>query len=415
MLKKFLLTFIIFFIIPVHGYCATDKYLQEYKQGNLYFKSQDYEKALDKYKSSIKLNKKFTPAYFNLARCYFYLNDLDQSAKYLKKTLSLNKKYPGAFFRLGLIYDKQGKLDLALNSYLTSISFDKEARDYANLRIGVIYMNKTLFATALKYLKKAYSMNTKEAVFPFQLAVCHFRLGMINKAIALYKSALDHKDSPPEVNYDLGFAYREIYKYKQAKVYFNEYLSLTKNDPEKSQFRDVVNTALKQIQENKVPQGKYLSFSKPIDKNTNLSFSYPDEFSAYKIKKISEVENINFTSLLTSENIDIDIIPNPDKTDIKTLYSRYLNLKLEKNIWQKKKIKIENISSTIIKKQKTLIFDIIYKNKRKDGSLYYTYFTTYVFPLAYPNYNMLIECEIPTRIKHKGFVEKILTSMRVDG
>ena len=389
------------------------EYIQHYKQGNLYFNEGNYDKAAKKYQLSIKLKNNFTPSHFNLARCYYYLKDLNKSAKHLKKTISIDSTYKGAHFRLGLIYDKQGKINLALKEYLTSFKYDKETLDYANLRVGVLYMNKTLYQKAKWHLEKAYSLNSQEGVFPFQLAVCYFRLGLLDKAIVYYKAATSYKEKIPEVYYDLGFAYRELYEYKLAKKYFKEYISQVRNDFKKKPFRDAVNTAIKQIKENKLPKGKLLTFTKPIKNDRKISFSYPDEFKPYKKKKISEVESIKFTSSLTSENININFIPNPDKTYIKTLYSRYLNIILVKNIWQKDRLKIVGINSTQIRGQKSLIFDIVYKHEKKGGHIYYTYLTSYILPLSYPKYNCLVECQIPSRIKRKGFVEKILMSMKV--
>ena len=90
---------------------------------------------------------------------------------------------------LGECYLRSQKLNSALmsfNTYLNNYPSGKFIA-FAYSRIGIIYMKKGSYSTAVKYLKKAYQFNniTYGNEIAINLAECYAKLGKINKGINL--------------------------------------------------------------------------------------------------------------------------------------------------------------------------------------------------------------------------------------
>jgi len=90
---------------------------------------------------------------------------------------------------LGECYLRSQKLNSALmsfNTYLNNYPSGKFIA-FAYSRIGIIYMKKGSYSSAVKYLKKAYQFNniTYGNEIAINLAECYAKLGKINKGVNL--------------------------------------------------------------------------------------------------------------------------------------------------------------------------------------------------------------------------------------
>ena len=86
-----------------------------YNRGLAYEKSKDYNKAIEDFQQSLKINNKVfeeqsghTKAYYELGNCYGAINELDSCLKYYQKTNELDPTDDLVILNIAFIFDKKG-------------------------------------------------------------------------------------------------------------------------------------------------------------------------------------------------------------------------------------------------------------------------------------------------------------------
>lgn len=72
--------------------------------GLAYFGKGDYEKAIESYKASIKLEPTYAPSHFNLANTYEATQRWDEAVEAYKRAIRYDPNSPGHYYRLGKLY-----------------------------------------------------------------------------------------------------------------------------------------------------------------------------------------------------------------------------------------------------------------------------------------------------------------------
>lgn len=144
--------------------------------GFLYFRMQNYEKAIFFYRKSIAMgeqsgSKSMAIRYFNLSLCYTEVDSLAKAFEAVRRGQSYCKQRCSALEQragehaLGLANFREGNIDLAFKNFKASLdATDTKATDpfrSENLRmIGRIYFRKNLPDSALRYLMAAEKIAT---------------------------------------------------------------------------------------------------------------------------------------------------------------------------------------------------------------------------------------------------------------
>lgn len=123
--------------------------------GILYSKIEDYEKALQHYEESIKINPKNPGIYFDLGNMYRSLNNNDKSIEFFLKAIELNPNIVDAYLNIAKIYEKQKKLVDANKFFLKALSLNKNYipsnKSYSNFLLKAGEISKGL-SYQYKYL-----------------------------------------------------------------------------------------------------------------------------------------------------------------------------------------------------------------------------------------------------------------------
>jgi predicted Zn-dependent protease len=227
-----------------------------YAEANAASQSGDNAKAIEQYRSILKLAPHLAPAYNNLGVLYFNQHDFAHAAQVLKRGLELNPAMPTASAILGMSYVQLGADDKAeplLRKALEANPKDDQVEMmYARLLINekkldeaAVHLNNFLSRNpknqdAWYLLGKTYLHMSEDAlkkineIDPNSL-VAHEIAGEIDEsmhnydlALVEYKKAVDMDPRKPGTHMHMGDAYWYIGKWGSAQTEFRAEL---KNDP----------------------------------------------------------------------------------------------------------------------------------------------------------------------------------------
>ena len=144
--------------------------------GAIYFKLRKYEDAIALFRKSIPLYKTLKQdseaafCYYNLGLCYIETNDFERAETHFDKAKSLyeHTKTPNALMLLnlqkGIIYQEKEEYELASSFFNAVIAVPNNKEEYkatAFYQLGVIELKLNKNNSALYYLKRALSYNSK--------------------------------------------------------------------------------------------------------------------------------------------------------------------------------------------------------------------------------------------------------------
>ena len=104
-----------------------------YNCGNAYFMRGDFDRAIQDYSETIKLNPHFADAYNNRGNAYFMQGDFDRAIADFNKAIKLKPNYTKAYYNRGIAYGNKGDFDRAIQDCTKAIELDpNDAKAYFN-------------------------------------------------------------------------------------------------------------------------------------------------------------------------------------------------------------------------------------------------------------------------------------------
>lgn len=186
------------------------------------------EKAVDYFNRSIALDSTYTEAWYQLARYYMIQKVYPKARELLLKAVTINPFHSKSHSRLGMVYYYLDYPELAKKSYQTSLVLNPhdfntcynfgellygvlgdtvEALKYykraytlnpklyeASFKIGLICMGNRMFKEAVKYFEEALLVAPDEVRILLQCAVAWERLGRVDKAMECYRRVLTYDE-----------------------------------------------------------------------------------------------------------------------------------------------------------------------------------------------------------------------------
>lgn len=144
-------------------------------------------------------------AHNNLGNIYFKQGRLDEAINEYLTALKLDP-YTEAYKNLGIAYSKQGRLDEAIKAYLTALKIrPDDAGSYFNL--GFTYFKQGLLNEAIRAYQTVLRLRPNFIEAHYYLALTYFKQGRLDEAIKAYQSTLKLIPDDVEIHYNLGIAY----------------------------------------------------------------------------------------------------------------------------------------------------------------------------------------------------------------
>jgi len=204
-----------------------------------YFKSQNYQLALQAGQNAVRIYPRSAKAHFCLGKTYTKLGDFNLSIKELKtaEKLTNNKDVLGAIYSfIGTDYEDIGDLNNALLYYDRELEIardlnDEEGESSALNNIAEIYIKQGNYDKALEYYNKSLQLTSK----PSSIAVTYNNIALVysdkgdkNKAVEYYKKAIEfaqkagdyHSTAAYMIN--LGNTYINLKNFSEAQYYLQK-------------------------------------------------------------------------------------------------------------------------------------------------------------------------------------------------
>ncbi len=154
--------------------------------------------------------------YFTLAKQLYSIGNLDNALKTYLHIVSLEPKNIKALFNCALINQKLGIVNESLKYYHKCLRYDYQ-NPLVHNNIGLIYIDKNLYAKAIKHLKYACDLDKYQLAFRNNLALA--LRDSINSLILsknLLQKSLLLKPSQPSAIQHLGIVYAKQNEHQQA-------------------------------------------------------------------------------------------------------------------------------------------------------------------------------------------------------
>ncbi|RUM60426.1 MAG: hypothetical protein DSY66_04435 [Persephonella sp.] len=243
--------------------------------GLIYEQNKEYDKAIKVYKKILSLDKTYKDAYDRLAQIYYekkdyekaekilkdflknypylsavekskyyiYLADilrnegkLEEGLKYLKKALKLQPDNPDINFYIAVYYDELGNWKKAKEYLEKTIKLNPNHTDALNyLGYSLLLRNESI-DRALKLIKRAVYLNSKNYSYIDSLGWAYYKKGMYKKALEYLLKAYKGIGDDPVMLYHLGAVYEKLGdKYRAFNYYLQALIKLNKmkKEPEK--------------------------------------------------------------------------------------------------------------------------------------------------------------------------------------
>ena len=122
--------------------------------GRAYFRTGNYNKAIECFENAIKLKPDFAEAYELMGYTYSFRGDYDTAIGFYKMAIKYKPDFQAAYYDMGGTYLKQGNYGMAINCYETAIKHKPDDFE-AYYNMGNAYQQIGDYEAAKRCLKKA--------------------------------------------------------------------------------------------------------------------------------------------------------------------------------------------------------------------------------------------------------------------
>jgi tetratricopeptide (TPR) repeat protein len=216
-------------------------YPETYKvEGDLYLRQMVVKKdvkrnALDALRGYS--DRKVSDPYGYLKRFEIFVGDsnFEDAQAELDKVFEVSPRFPELHYKRAIMYGKMGRTKDALRELESELKLNPRM-DAAWTEQGNIQVRAGNLDEALKSYKKAMELNPKNALAKIGAGYANYLKRQYSSAIALYQSAMALDRGNPEIYKKMGLAYRDSGDSEKARQFFQGYLDLAPDAPDRGDF-----------------------------------------------------------------------------------------------------------------------------------------------------------------------------------
>jgi tetratricopeptide (TPR) repeat protein len=178
-------------------------------RGNAFTAKGDYDRAIQDFDQSIKLNPTYAKPLNNRGVAYLWKGEYDLAIKSLDEAITLNPNYGGAFANRAGAYLKKNEYDRAAHDYDEAIRLEPNLEAVWNGRCWTRAILGALPA-ALEDCNKALQSGPNDAATYDSRGLIYLKMGQLDAAIDDYSSALRFDPKLASALYGRGLAKLKI-------------------------------------------------------------------------------------------------------------------------------------------------------------------------------------------------------------
>ena len=145
-------------------------------EGNRFFDTQEYIKAIACYQEALKLYPLYSEIYFNLGLAYQALFQNETALIQFEQAIQHNPNYQEAHLQRGNILRDMQQTQLAKLSYETALQLDAHSTQALN-NLGVIHYELRQIPKAIEYFERVINIDPKHINAHWGLSLCLLLLG----------------------------------------------------------------------------------------------------------------------------------------------------------------------------------------------------------------------------------------------
>lgn len=153
------------------------------------FRAGDYTGAIDAYRRALEFDPTNEDALLGLAALALRTGDREQARLHYEATLDLDPQNSVAI--AGLVALQQGGSPVDRESYLKNMLYDRPDAAHLYFSLGLQYANQARWSDAQQAFFDAFSNDTSNADYAFNLAVSLDRLGHASSAADYYRRSIE--------------------------------------------------------------------------------------------------------------------------------------------------------------------------------------------------------------------------------
>jgi tetratricopeptide (TPR) repeat protein len=164
-------------------------------------------------------------ATLNLGISYMFRGEYDKAIEKLRTSIQIKSDNPKAYNNLGVICLEKMDFDQAITEFKKAISYDPHYADAHN-NLAKTFALKEWIDEAIEEERKAITFNPTVAEYHFNLAKLYEIKGLLNEAIREYKEAARLDPGFFEAHYYLGMVYSRLEMNREAILEFEKTIKL---------------------------------------------------------------------------------------------------------------------------------------------------------------------------------------------
>lgn len=171
-----------------------------------YYKSGEYEKAIDVFSTVIEHEEPTAELYNNIGQCYASLANDEKAESNFLKAIELNPQLAHAYINLADIYYKNKEYGKGIGLLTTGANAMPDNMVMAHF-LARFYMEDCRLDLAVDELEKVLENQPENYDAYYDLGKVHFELGNYDCAIENFENILEFKEDNPYIYFSLAQAY----------------------------------------------------------------------------------------------------------------------------------------------------------------------------------------------------------------
>jgi tetratricopeptide (TPR) repeat protein len=193
--------------------------------GDVCFRAEKQDEALDCFKRSIALNPHYAVAWHNLGRVNALSGKPDEAILDYSKAIDLMPDFSSAYNGRGNVLFHAGKYDLALKDYEKAIALTPHYADAYN-NLGNLRVGQGRFADAIRDFDEAVRLNPDFAAAFNNRAKAYVQIGQFEPALRDCERAISLEPANAEFFNSRGVVYQHLNEYELAVRAFDGAIAL---------------------------------------------------------------------------------------------------------------------------------------------------------------------------------------------
>ena len=196
-------------------------------KADAYYKSSDFDNALQFYDKAIVLNQQSADAWNGKGLTLVSKGQLDLGLSCYKKALKIDNSIALIWNNIGAYYFQIGQYEEAYNHFNKSIELEHSVLAYYNL--CSLFYQKGEFYSALLYIEKAIALTPNDSVLWSSKGNLFFELGYFDEAIDFLNKSIQIDNNNFDAYNSLGFIYIARQDYSKAEENLFKSLEIKNN------------------------------------------------------------------------------------------------------------------------------------------------------------------------------------------